>query len=333
MSDTELTYDSYLGLDKLLHCQDLETEKAGNKVDEEHLFIIVHQVFELWFKQILVDLRTIVGTFPKLDVKNRDFAGIPSKLGRIILILKLIIGHFEIIETMPPATFLNFRKYLKSGSGFQSLQFRLIENTLGLLKETRKAHKQGKDYTDEFNATQRVEAEKSEKGPSLFAVFENWLERIFREFVDDKKTYCDGLEKMVDAWSKDAGNQCDKDALMGIIEEKKYEKSGKRLSYEAFHGALLISLYQEDPEFQKAYETIKLVMDVDALVSKWRHSHVLMVHRMLGKKTGTGGTSGYDYLKKTNEDDYRVFIELFHLSAFLIPYEYKPKAALYKQGE
>ncbi|XP_062590954.1 tryptophan 2,3-dioxygenase-like [Saccostrea cucullata] len=138
---------------------------------------------------------------------------------------------------------------------------------------------------------------------------------------------------MVDAWSKDAGNQCDEAALIGMIEEEKYKESDKRLSYEAFHGALLISLYQEEPEFQRAYETIKLVMDVDALVSKWRHSHVLMVHRMLGKKTGTGGTSGYDYLKKTNEDDYRVFIELFHLSAFLIPYEYKPKAALYKQGE
>ncbi|XP_061193093.1 tryptophan 2,3-dioxygenase-like [Saccostrea echinata] len=332
MSDRELTYDSYLGLDRLLHCQELETEKAGQKVDEEHLFIIVHQAFELWFKQILVDLHSVVEKFPKLDVKNRDFAGIPSKLGRIILIQKLIIGHFEIIETMPPAIFLNFRKYLKSGSGFQSLQFRLIENTIGLQRETRKSHKEGKEYTDEFNEKQRKEAEKSERGPSLFTVVENWLERIFTKYVDDKKKYCEDLQRMVDAWSKDAGNQCDKTSLLGMVDEDEYKRSGKRFSYEAFHGALLISLYQEEPEFQKAYETMKLVMDVDALVSKWRHSHVLMVHRMLGKKTGTGGSSGYDYLKKTNEDDYRVFIELFHMSAFLIPYEYKPKGeTLYKR--
>ncbi|XP_062612978.1 tryptophan 2,3-dioxygenase-like, partial [Saccostrea cucullata] len=172
MSDRELTYDSYLGLDKLLQCQELESEKAGNKVDEEHLFIIVHQAFELWFKQILVDLHSVVDKIQALDVSKRDFAEIPTKLGRIILIQKLIIGHFEIIETMPPAIFLNFRKYLRSGSGFQSLQFRLIENTLGLRREVRKSHKEGKSYTDEYNEKQREEAEKSEKGPSLFTVLE-----------------------------------------------------------------------------------------------------------------------------------------------------------------
>lgn len=106
----------------------------------------------------------------------------------------------------------------------------------------------------------------------------------------------------------------------------------RRLTFEAFHGALLISLYQDEPEFQSAYHTIKLFMDIDSLVSKWRRkhnfkkakniitnhinaiqedyictlflfsdTHVLMVHRMLGKKTGTGGSSGYDYLKRTNQ--------------------------------
>ncbi|XP_061193092.1 tryptophan 2,3-dioxygenase-like [Saccostrea echinata] len=334
MSDREVTYDSYLALDRLLHCQELESEKAGGKVHDEHLFIIVHQAFELWFKQIREDLHSIIETFQKSDFEDRRHcAGITSKLGRVILIQKLIIGHFEIMETMPPATFLNFKKYLRSGSGFQSLQFRLIENTIGLQRGTRKSHKEGKDYTDAFDEKQKKEALKSEKGPCLFTVVESWLENVFKKYVNDRKIYIDELHKMVVTWWQDAKDHCDREAFMEILDETKYKDSGRRFSYEAFHGALLISLHQEEPEFQKGYEIIKLVMDVDALVSKWRHTHVLMVHRMLGKKSGTGVTSGYDYLKKTNDDAYRVFIELFNMAAFLIPYEYKPRGkTLYKQN-
>ncbi|XP_048773740.2 tryptophan 2,3-dioxygenase-like [Ostrea edulis] len=325
---SKVTYETYLGLDRLLQCQSLASEKAGERVDEEHLFIIVHQAFELWFKQILDDLRAVLKTFQLEEFdESKHLAGIAAKLGRITLIQKLIIGHFEIIETMPPAIFLNFRKHLRSGSGFESLQFRLIENTIGLQRGTRKTMNNS-DYKGILNADQRKIAEQSEEDPSLFDVVAKWLESVFAKYVGDEEKYFEVLQTMLDRWSKDESidehHRGKKDSYTVIFKKAEYDSSDKRLSYRAFHGAFLIFLYQEEPQFQQANRTLKLIMDVDAQLSKWRHTHVLMVHRMLGKKMGTGGSSGYDYLMSTNVDDYRVFIELFHMAAFLIPYEYKP---------
>lgn len=325
----KLTYETYLGLDKLLKCQELESEKAGNRVAEEHLFIIVHQGFEIWFKQILEDFKGVIDILNEPKIEERThLSGITTKLGRCILILKVVIQHFEIIETMPPAVFLNFRKYLKSGSGFQSLQFRQIENTLGLRPETREQDQPGKDYKDALNTEQSEVAKDSEKGDTLFSVAETWLKNVFGTYVRDRVQYFNVLSEMMKTWAEDTTmeehHRGNKEAFDKILKEDTYETiPDRRLTFEAFHGALLISLYQDEPEFQSAYHTIKLFMDIDSLVSKWRHTHVLMVHRMLGKKTGTGGSSGYDYLKRTNQDKYRVFMEFFNMGAYLIPEDYK----------
>ncbi|XP_022325683.1 tryptophan 2,3-dioxygenase-like [Crassostrea virginica] len=335
MSDV-LTYETYLCLDKILDSQHLESEAKGERVDEEHLFIIVHQAFEVWFKQILEDFGGILRIFQMPDFDDRKhLALIMNKLERTSLIFKVVVQHFEIIETMSPSVFLNFRKYLKSGSGFQSLQFRLIENTLGLEPEARSDGK-GKDYKKELTDEERVKAQKSERGPTLFSVFEEWLKRVFETCIgNDPTKYLSAIETMVTTWAEDTNldehHRADKAAFAKVLKKESYQNiPGNRLSFEAFHGALLISLYQDEPEFQNAYKTVKLVMDVDAAVSKWRHNHVLMVHRMIGKKMGTGGSSGYDYLKSTNQDEYRVFIELFHLGAFLIPKDYKTGPKPYK---
>ncbi|XP_078326797.1 tryptophan 2,3-dioxygenase-like [Crassostrea virginica] len=336
----KLTYETYLRLDKVLDSQYLESEAAGNRVDEEHLFIIVHQAFEIWFKQILEDLGGVITTFQIPDFDDRKhLSTITKKLGRIALILKLVVQHFEILETMPPAVFLNFRKYLKSGSGFESLQFRLIENRFGLQQLAREAVK-GQVYKDKLNSTQKMKAVESEEEPSLFTVVKNWLKNVFTTCTErDSQNYLSSINTAVSKWAKDENTdenqKVDKDAFEQILTKETYkglyDEDEKRhsLSFEAFHGALLISLYQDEPEFQMAYMTLKLIMDVDCLISKWRHTHVLMVHRMLGRKMGTGGSSGYDYLKSTNQDTYRVFIELFNLSAFLIPDEYKAERKPY----
>mmetsp|Transcript_36209 Transcript_36209/g.57943 ORF Transcript_36209/g.57943 Transcript_36209/m.57943 type:complete len:346 (+) Transcript_36209:48-1085(+) len=335
MSDV-LTYETYLCLDKILTSQHLESEAKGERVDEEHLFIIVHQAFEVWFKQILEDFGGILRTFQMPDFDDRKHLTlIMNKLERTSLIFKVVVQHFGIIETMSPSVFLNFRKYLKSASGFQSLQFRLIENTLGLEPEAR-SKGEGRDYKEQLPVKERVKAEKSERGPTLFTVIEEWLIRVFETCTGhDPTEYLSAIETMVTTWAEDTHldkrHRADKAAFDKVLKKKSYQQiTGNRLSFEAFHGALLISLYQDEPEFQNAYKTLKLVMDVDAAVSIWRHNHVLMVHRMIGKKMGTGGSSGYDYLKSTNQDGYRVFIELFHLSAFLIPKDYKTETKPYK---
>ncbi|KAK2139728.1 hypothetical protein LSH36_1625g00000 [Paralvinella palmiformis] len=98
----------------------------------------------------------------------------------------------------------------------------------------------------------------------------------------------------------------------------------KRLSYKAFQGALMISLYRNEPRFHQPFQVLTLLMDIDSLMTKWRYNHVMLVQRMIGNKLGTGVSSGYQYLRATVSDRYKVFIDLFKLSTYLIPREMLP---------
>ncbi|KAJ8027892.1 Tryptophan 2,3-dioxygenase [Holothuria leucospilota] len=99
----------------------------------------------------------------------------------------------------------------------------------------------------------------------------------------------------------------------------------RRLSHKAWQGALLISFYREQLRFSQPFQFLHLLMDLDSLLMKWRSNHVQLVQRMLGNKPGTGGSSGYLYLRSTVSDRYKVFLDLFNLSSFLLPREYIPK--------
>jgi tryptophan 2,3-dioxygenase len=90
-------------------------------------------------------------------------------------------------------------------------------------------------------------------------------------------------------------------------------------------GALMISLYRDEPRFNQPYHILNLLMDIDSLITKWRYNHVQMVLRMLGShQMGTGGSSGYHYLRSTLSDRYKVFVDICNLSTFLIPRSYIP---------
>jgi tryptophan 2,3-dioxygenase len=118
-----LTYESYLKLDELLGLQ--EPLSDGPEHDET-LFIIIHQVYELWFKEVVHELdylRTLL-----LDT-NTSLA--LQTLKRILIILKVLVAQIDILETITPLDFLSFRDRLQSGSGFQSYQFRELEFVLG----------------------------------------------------------------------------------------------------------------------------------------------------------------------------------------------------------
>lgn len=107
-----------------------------------------------------------------------------------------------------------------------------------------------------------------------------------------------------------------------IMNREKFEEArheGKvRFSYRATQAALLITLYQEEPILNQASRLLQSLVDVDELMTLWRQRHSLMVHRMLGVKMGTGGSSGYHYLTEAAAR-HRVFKDLFNLSTFLIP--------------
>ncbi|KAK6054715.1 tryptophan 2,3-dioxygenase [Cooperia oncophora] len=119
-------------LHKLLDCQKLQSEEQGHRVDDEHLFIIIHQAYELWFKQIIFDIDTVRVLLNHTIVDETKTLRIVSGLDRTVRILKLLVDQITILDTMSPLDFVDFRKYLTPASGFQSLQFRLLENKMGV---------------------------------------------------------------------------------------------------------------------------------------------------------------------------------------------------------
>jgi tryptophan 2,3-dioxygenase len=131
--DPDFYYADYLKLAALLAAQQPESARQGRPAHDEMLFIVVHQTYELWFKQILHELDRIQADFGGDVVEDEYLGRIVHGLERINEILKLLIQQLEVLETMTPLDFLDFRDFLFPASGFQSTQFRLIENPAGPL--------------------------------------------------------------------------------------------------------------------------------------------------------------------------------------------------------
>ena len=133
MSDKKLlNYADYLKLDKILNSQDLKSAERGTPAHDEMLFIIIHQVYELWFKQVIHELDSVLDVFGQDSVDESDVSLAVSRLERIIEIQKVLIDQIRVLETMTAMDFLEFRDDLFPSSGFQSAQFRVLENKLGL---------------------------------------------------------------------------------------------------------------------------------------------------------------------------------------------------------
>ncbi|HEY7728088.1 MAG TPA: tryptophan 2,3-dioxygenase family protein [Candidatus Eisenbacteria bacterium] len=118
-----VTYSSYLKIDELLS---LQQPLSDGPEHDEMLFIVIHQVYELWFKELLHEL-----DYLKSLLEGGDAPRALHTLKRILTILKVAVAQIDILETMTPLEFLTFRERLESGSGFQSFQFRELEFTLG----------------------------------------------------------------------------------------------------------------------------------------------------------------------------------------------------------
>ncbi|KIH51191.1 hypothetical protein ANCDUO_18725 [Ancylostoma duodenale] len=97
-----------------------------------------------------------------------------------------------------------------------------------------------------------------------------------------------------------------------------------RCVYRGFSLFSRLHYFRDMPRFSQPYQILTYLMDIDSLFTKWRYNHVILVQRMLGSKQGTGGSSGYMYLRSTVSDKYKVFLDLFNLSTWLIPREYIP---------
>jgi len=333
-------YQDYLGLEKILNSQHLISDKYGSPAHDEMLFIIIHQVYELWFKQILFELDSLIGIFCKDEIQESDIGRAVSRLERIIEIQKILIDQIHVLETMTPMDFLDFRDFLIPASGFQSVQFRMIENKLGLNMENRHSYG-GSDYYTSLNELDQEKVKVSESSDSLFDLMEKWLERT--PFLNWGKTsFWDEYEQAVVEMLRDdrhiietnaklSNTQKEKhlieyektEASFGVVlsskQHDKLVKEGKwRLSHKATQAALLILLYRDQPILYNPYQLLTKLIDVDELFTAWRYRHVLMVSRMIGRKIGTGGSTGSDYLNKTAEK-HRIFSDISELTTFLIP--------------
>ena len=339
-------YSNYLELDKILKAQHLKSDDVGAPVHDEMLFIIIHQTYELWFKQIIHDLDSITLFFKDQYIEETKLSSIVNRLNRVCLIQELLIDQIKILETMTPMDFLEFRNLLNPASGFQSLQFRLIENKLGLKRNDRLKFSK-KPYDDYLNKDDKKDLNEVEDSPTLYDYIEKWLERT--PFLSDKnfdfwKEYQSSIDAMLSEdieLIKENKNLSQEEINNSLAEyekiafnyniifnakeyDKLLEKGIKRLSQKATLAALFIMLYREEPILDLPYRLLTKLIDIDSLMNKWRYGHALLAHRMIGRKIGTGGSAGSSYLKKTMEK-HSVFNDITNLSTYLIPRSSMPK--------
>ncbi|MNS69017.1 Tryptophan 2,3-dioxygenase [compost metagenome] len=333
-------YHDYLGLGPLLTAQHPKSVEYGKPAHDELLFIITHQAYELWFKQILFELDSVLSTFQKPSIAEAEMGMASARLDRIVSILKLIIGQIDVLETMTPLDFLDFRDMLYPASGFQSYQWRLIETKLGLRVADRLAYNQSPFHKSLTEAQQKEMLELLDK-PSLHDALEKWLERtpflqdgnfdfwesyktaVNTMFQEDMKTVQMNTRLSDEDKAKNiAGLAASLKSFDAMFDEKAFDKlraEGQfRLSYKAMHAALLIQLHRDQPILQTPFRIIRALLDIDETMTNWRYRHALMAMRMLGQKIGTGGSSGHKYLADATAK-HKIFGDFFNLTTFFIP--------------
>ena len=475
-------YHDYLQLDKILDAQHPESNKHNASAHDEMLFIIIHQAYELWFKQLHHEADSVVEIMrkPALNDNSPELQTVVHRLHRMGVILRVLVQQIDILETMTPMDFLDFRDMLRPASGFQSWQFKLLEAKLGLKFE----YRHGQEY---YTAQLRQEhidlIKKAETDQSFLQLVNDWLERmplappppkgglaeaqpplddnlslqeesfeyntadpitysLLKQFVREHRSQptqaedilwqqlrgkqldkykfrrqhiignyisdfvclphklvieVDGLihqlpenkasDEIRTAWLQTKGftvlrftidevihhtdkvlekirqqlkNKTDqepispqsealrdsqsplggwggfdfwtayKNAYSNSLAEKEKDNisafdavfSQQRESHYTFsakanRAALFIMLYRGYPLLQAPFQLLNELLDIDEQLSTWRHRHMNMVHRMIGTRIGTGGSSGKDYLKAAADKHY-IFKEIAQLTSFLI---------------
>lgn len=315
-------YSEYLQLDNILNAQFPESDKEGVRADDEMLFIIIHQSYELWFKQILHELRLIREVFLQDEIGDNtpQIYNCVHRMKRIVGILQIAVQQMGILETMTPLDFLDFRDLLRPASGFQSIQFKMIEAMLGLNFEQR----HGKEYYLSQLTPADVDRVKSaESEQSLLALINRWLERM--PFVTEETYWNDNAAG--DFWTTyrnayDESLSPVEKKNMGVFDSifinKEAYPAGRSLSADASRNALFIMLYRDHPLLQLPYELLSTLLEIDEGLSMWRHRHIHLVQRTIGKRVGTGGSTGAEYLRGA-ADSHIIFKEVAELTSFLLP--------------
>jgi len=312
MQHKDVHYSDYLQLDKILDAQFPESDKLQQPAHDEMLFIVIHQAYELWFKQLLYETDSIAAIMqkPALNDNSPELQTVVHRLNRIVTILKVLVHQIDIMETMTPMDFLDFRDMLRPASGFQSWQFKLLEAKLGLKYQQRHAQEY---YISQLRQEHIDVIKKAESEKSFIELLNAWLERMpfFEEtennfWADYRHIYTTGLAEA------EQNNQQYFDAVFSDA-----AAGDRQLSPRACRAALFIMLYRGYPILQLPFQLLNSLLEIDEQLSTWRYRHMNMVHRMIGTRIGTGGSTGRDYLKGALDKHY-IFAEIARLTSFLI---------------
>lgn len=341
MQPTPQYYADYLALGKILDAQHPVSFQAPyTPAHDEMLFIVIHQAYELWFKQILHEVESVAAIMqqPAINDNSPELQIAVHRLNRVNTIMRVLVHQMDIMETMTPMDFLDFRDLLRPASGFQSWQFKVLEARLGLQFEER----HGQNYYTSMLRPEYTELVKAaEKKPSLLQLLNSWLERMpfFEEdalWADFATTYPAGDNSMHPFWQEyryrlqqsladaEAANLMHFDAVMGFREAEELAAPNADLSPLAARSALFIMLYQGYPMLQQPFQLLNAVLELDEQLSTWRYRHMNMVHRMIGHRIGTGGSTGKNYLKGAADKHY-IFKSIAGLTSFLIERQRLPQ--------
>ncbi|MBS1920073.1 MAG: tryptophan 2,3-dioxygenase [Bacteroidetes bacterium] len=313
-------YHDYLQLDKILSAQEPESNKRNLSAHDEMLFIIIHQAYELWFKQLHHETDSIVEIMkkPSMNDNSPELQTVVHRLHRITIILKLLVQQIDIMETMTPMDFLDFRDMLRPASGFQSWQFKELEAKLGLKYQNRYGHEY---YTSQLRKEHIDIIKKAEGESSLLELVNKWLERmpLAPSWSVQNEEEKNSFWSLYRACYKNSLAEAEKDNWQ-LFENTFFTESENTesfLSAKAKRAALFIMLYRGYPLLHLPFELLNYLLEIDEQLSSWRYRHMNMVHRMIGTRIGTGGSSGKDYLKAAADKHY-VFREIAQLNSFLI---------------
>lgn len=328
-------YSDYLKLDSILDAQHPESDKSGKPAHDEMLFIIIHQAYELWFKQLLHEVESVSAILsrPSLNDNSPDLQVIVHRLSRCVTILKLLVQQIDVMETMTPMDFLEFRDLLRPASGFQSWQFKVLEARLGLTY----ADRFGQEYYISQLRPEQVDLIRStEAKPSLLNQLNSWLERMpffaeeslwtnFQPALEPAAVDLFGAEPgAIRFWNAyyriytrglDDAESRNKDFFEQQFAEGQEQRGG--LSARASRAALFIMLYRGYPMLQLPFQVLNVLLEIDEQLSTWRYRHMSMVHRMIGTRIGTGGSTGREYLKGAL-DKHIIFGDIARLTSFLV---------------
>jgi tryptophan 2,3-dioxygenase len=333
-------YGDYLGVERLLELQKPLSLREGKLIaHDEMLFIIIHQAYELWFKQILHEItacKEVLGQ-PAADDNGPDMNLVVHRLKRVVEIWKLLNHQVDVLETMTPLDFLEFRELLHGASGFQSKQFRKIEASLGLKIENRFRP----DYYKHtqfggFNEKDFAEISEFETGPTLLQLVENWLERMpffdeefWRDWEETPNEStgpdpCPFWNRYRMLYEQSLSDRDEKTDLLARFDDTFFKAGWGPFRPTALRAALFIMLYRDEPLFRLPFGLLNSLIEIDEQLGNFRYRHLQMVRRMIGSRVGTGGSSGEQYLQGAVNRNY-IFRELAGIITFLIERCHLPK--------